>query len=401
MKSSYKKLGTFIKEVIQKNSDLKISTLLGVSITKKFIPSVANTVGTDMSNYKIVRQNQFAYGPVTSRNGDKISVALLKDESCIVSTSYTVFEIIDLEKLDPDYLMMWFKREEFDRYARFKSHGSVRELFDWTELCNVELPVPDIEIQRKIVNSYKILQDRISINSQLLDKLEQKAENLYKRWFIDFEFPISNSSLSNNKSRDVTGKNYKSNGGVFVLDQLTGLEVPLDWQFVSFETALNFKTGKLNSNASVENGAYPFFTCSSETFKTDTYSFDTEAVLLAGNNASAIYPLKYYAGKFDVYQRTYVITSLNKNISIPHIYFQIKSELESFKGVSSGTTTKFLTMELLNSLKIICPTEEVAVTFERLTKPLFSYMLNLQKNNELLKELEKLLLQRMSLAENE
>ena len=185
-------------------------------------------------------------------------------------------------------------------------------------------------------------------------RTKQKAENLYKRWFIDFEFPISNSSISNNKSRYIVGKSYKSNGGVFVLDQLTGLEVPLDWQFLSFETALNFKTGKLNSNASVDNGAYPFFTCSSETFKTDTYSFDTEAVLLAGNNASAIYPLKYYDGKFDVYQRTYVIQA-NENLNGKFLYYFLDSYVEKLREQSIGGVIKYIKLGNLTDAEIPLP----------------------------------------------
>lgn len=106
MRSSYKKLGPYIREVIEKNRSLSVAKLLGVSISKEFIPSIANIVGTDMATYKIVRRNQFAYGPVTSRNGDKISVALLTEDDCIISTSYTVFEIINQEELDPEYLMM-------------------------------------------------------------------------------------------------------------------------------------------------------------------------------------------------------------------------------------------------------------------------------------------------------
>jgi type I restriction enzyme S subunit len=99
MGSSYKKLRPYIREVIEKNTDLEVKKLLGVSITKRFIPSIANIIGTDMSSYKIVRKSQFAYGPVTSRNGDKISVALLQDDECIISTSYTVFEIINHNEL--------------------------------------------------------------------------------------------------------------------------------------------------------------------------------------------------------------------------------------------------------------------------------------------------------------
>lgn len=172
MKSNYKKLGEYIREVNIRNKDLQISLLLGVSISKEFIPSIANTVGTDFSNYKIVEKAQFAYGPVTSRNGDKISIALLKEDKCIISSSYMVFEIIDKSVLLPEYLMMWFRRPEFDRYARFKSEGSVREIFSWNELCNVELPVPDIDKQRKIVEQYNQINKAIQIKEAINNNLE-------------------------------------------------------------------------------------------------------------------------------------------------------------------------------------------------------------------------------------
>ena len=171
MEKGYKILGNYIRLVDERNKNLAVTKLLGVSINKKFIPSIANIVGTDLSNYKIVRTGQFAYGPVTSRNGEKISIAYLDEEDCIISSSYTVFEVENKEELDPEYLMLWFSRPEFDRYARYKSHGSVREIFDWNELCMVELPVPDIEKQRKIVKAYKTLTDRIALKQQINDNL--------------------------------------------------------------------------------------------------------------------------------------------------------------------------------------------------------------------------------------
>lgn len=171
MKSEYKILGDYIRLVDERNRDLAITNLLGVSISKKFIPSIANIIGTDLSNYKIVRTGQFAYGPVTSRNGEKISIAYLDDNDCIISSSYTVFEVTDKEKLDPEYLMLWFSRPEFDRYARYKSHGSVREIFDWDELCMVELPVPEIEKQKNIVKAYKTITGRIALKQQINDNL--------------------------------------------------------------------------------------------------------------------------------------------------------------------------------------------------------------------------------------
>lgn len=119
MEKGYKILGNYIRVVDERNKNLAVTKLLGVSISKKFIPSIANIVGTDLSNYKIVRTGQFAYGPVTSRNGEKISIAYLDEEDCIISSSYTVFEVENKEELDPEYLMLWFSRPEFDRYARY------------------------------------------------------------------------------------------------------------------------------------------------------------------------------------------------------------------------------------------------------------------------------------------
>ena len=184
MEKGYKILGNYIRLVDERNRDLAVTKLLGVSISKKFIPSIANIVGTDLSNYKIVRTGQFAYGPVTSRNGEKISIAYLDEEDCIISSSYTVFEVENKEELDPEYLMLWFSRPEFDRYARYKSHGSVREIFDWNELCMVELPVPDIEKQRKIVKAYKTITDRIDLKQKINDNLEATAQAYFDNLFF-------------------------------------------------------------------------------------------------------------------------------------------------------------------------------------------------------------------------
>lgn len=186
MEKEYKILGNYIRLVDERNRDLAVTKLLGVSISKKFIPSIANIVGTDLSNYKIVRTGQFAYGPVTSRNGEKISIAYLDEEDCIISSSYTVFEVENKEELDPEYLMLWFSRPEFDRYARYKSHGSVREIFDWNELCMVELPVPDIEKQRNIVKAYKTITDRIALKQKINDNLEAQANAIFSSSAPDF-----------------------------------------------------------------------------------------------------------------------------------------------------------------------------------------------------------------------
>ncbi|MCD7778356.1 MAG: restriction endonuclease subunit S [Clostridiales bacterium] len=187
MKTEYKTLGNYIRIIDERNRDLSITNLLGVSISKTFIPSIANIVGTDLSNYKIVRAGQFAYGPVTSRNGEKVSIAYLDSSDCIISSSYTVFEVTNKGELEPEYLMLWFSRPEFDRYARYKSHGSVREIFDWEELCMVELPVPTIDEQKNIVKAYKVITDRIALKKKINDNLEATVQNAFNSEFIAFK----------------------------------------------------------------------------------------------------------------------------------------------------------------------------------------------------------------------
>ena len=229
MRSTYKRLGSYIRKVVELNRKLQVELLLGVSVSKEFIPSIANTIGTDMSRYKIVRCKQFAYGPVTSRNSDKVSIALFYEQECIISASYTVFEIIDKDLLLPEYLMMWFRRPEFDRYARFMSHGSVRELFGWEEMCEVELPIPSIERQREVVREYRVVMDRIRLNERLNAKLEEAAQAIYKRWFVEFEFPMTAEYAESVGKPELAGQPYKSSGGEMVYNEVLEQDIPRGW----------------------------------------------------------------------------------------------------------------------------------------------------------------------------
>ena len=185
MKEGYRLLGEFIRQVDVRNTEGKEENLLGVSVQKMFIPSIANTVGTDFTKYKVVKRGQFTYIPDTSRRGDKIGIALLTDyDEGLVSNIYTVFEVKDENELLPEYLMLWFSRPEFDRYARFKSHGSVREIMDWDEMCKVELPVPSIDKQRSIVKAYQTITERIELKRRINDNLEAQTQALFDELFL-------------------------------------------------------------------------------------------------------------------------------------------------------------------------------------------------------------------------
>ena len=158
MKLNYKPLGEYIEPVNKLNDGMEVKELLGISNQKVFQNSHTNTIGIDLQLYRIVRTNQFAYNRATTRNGDKISIALRQGDDCIVSPSYRIFRSRTEEKLNSEYLMMWFRRPEFDRYARFKSHGSAHEFFEYDQMCQVELPIPHITKQREIVKEYNVIQ---------------------------------------------------------------------------------------------------------------------------------------------------------------------------------------------------------------------------------------------------
>ena len=229
---SYKRLGDHIIEKVEFNDGNKYKLLQGVSNNKYFQKAKTNIIGIDLAKYRVAHHNQFVFNRATTRNGDKISIALRKGESCIVSPSYRIFEVRDENLLHPDYLQMWFTRPEFDRYARFKSHGSAHEFFDMEEMCEVELPVPPIEEQRQIVAQYQSITNKIKVNEQICKKLEATAQALYKHWFVDFEFP------------NEEGKPYKSSGGKMVWNEELGKEIPEGWERDFLKNYCKIKGGK-------------------------------------------------------------------------------------------------------------------------------------------------------------
>ena len=163
-------IGEYIEPVELKNNDLKfgIEAVRGISIEKKFMQTKADMKDVNLCPYLAIQPNDFAYVTVTSRNGEKISVALNdSDTTYICSSSYVVFRSKDVEKLLPQYLMLYFSRPEFDRYARYNSWGSARETFDWSEMCNIQIPIPDIKIQKAIAEIFSAYIARKRINEQL------------------------------------------------------------------------------------------------------------------------------------------------------------------------------------------------------------------------------------------
>ena len=184
-KENYRRLGDYIREVDVRNRDLEVKELVGLTINKAFIPSVANTIGTDLSNYKVIRKEQFACSLMQVSRDGKMPVAMFEGECAIMSPAYPMFEVVDNNILLPQYLMMWFSRNEFDREASFYAVGGVRGSLTWQDFCDMTLPIPPIEQQRKIVAEYETITKRIRINEQMIIRLEETAQTLYCKMFVD------------------------------------------------------------------------------------------------------------------------------------------------------------------------------------------------------------------------
>ena len=184
-KAEHKRLGDYIREVDVRNRDLAMTRLVGLTIDKAFIPSVANVIGTDLSNYKVIRREQFACSLMQVSRDGKMPVAMFEEDAAIMSPAYPMFEVIDSGTLLPKYLMMWFSRPEFDREASFYAVGGVRGSLTWEDFCDLKLPIPPLSRQREIVAEYETLTRRIRLNERLIASLESLAQTLYRRTFVD------------------------------------------------------------------------------------------------------------------------------------------------------------------------------------------------------------------------
>ena len=193
MKSNYDILGNHIRLIDTRNRESITDRVLGINIDKFFMPSVANVIGTDLSKYKLITKGKFACNPMHVGRDERLPVALYdEEEPAIVSPAYFMFEVVDNSILNEDYLMMWFRRPEFDRICWLHTDGSVRGGITWDDICRLELPIPPIEKQLEIVNSYKAITERIALKKKINDNLEATAQAWFTSWFVDYEpFPHS------------------------------------------------------------------------------------------------------------------------------------------------------------------------------------------------------------------
>lgn len=238
------------------------------------------------------------------------------------------------------------------------------------DLKRIRIVLPDITNQNKVAEQLSVFDSMIDNNSGRIELLEQAAQELYKEWFVRFRFPGYEAAKFEN-----------------------GL--PQGWSYEKFKDGLTYNTGKLDSNAAVLDGEYSFYTCAKTIYKTNTYCFDGECVLLGGNNATGDFSLFYANEKLDAYQRTYIVTPQNQTLSCAYIYFVLKDYLLQFKTASIGATTKFLTKGMLDKAKILVPDEKTILRYNEIAKNMFDQIVSLKAKTENLVSQRDMLLPRL------
>ena len=386
----YKRLGDYIREVNVRNRDLKVTNPMGINIEKYFMPSVANVIGTDLSAYKMVFKNQFACNLMHVGRDEKIPIAMHTGENpIIVSPAYFVFEIIPVETHDraslqtnellTEYLMMWFRRPEFDRNAWFYTDADVRGGMDKKALMDMRLPVPDIARQREIVAEYETLTNRIRLNNQMIQHLEATAQALYRKTFVD---NIDKENL------------------------------PEGWRMGKITDICEVKDGTHDSPKPVEHG-FPLITSvhlstwhllleqayrisNQDYVKINERSLvETNDILFSmiGTIGTVSY-VSYEIIDFAVKNMAIFKTSHNLQYAEYVLCFLKSKEMNSYLAESIiGSTQNYVTLNILREIPIIIP--DKIEQFHEITEHMVSHIWITTKENEKLTELQSLLLARM------
>lgn len=407
MKSNYKRIGDHIRLVDERNTGLKVKTLLGLSISKQFIPSVANIIGTDMENYKIIRKNQFACSIMQVRRDKKMPVALLKQiDEAIISQAYPVFEVIDESVLLPDYLMMWFTRSEFDREACFNAVGGVRGSLEWEDFCNMQLPIPHPDKQHEIVKEYNTIVNRIKLNEQLNQKLEETAQALYKQWFVDFEFP------------DENGKPYKSSGGEMEYNAEFDFEVPKNWKVKQLSNLLSYLNRGITPNYTEGDGILVINQKCVRNNKIDfTHSriHDIKVKPIGNERLLQEYDILVNStgtgtlgrvglvkdnAKSMIVDTHITIVRANSETNPLFLWFNLSSRTADIENLAEGSTGQTeLGRDNLGQLPIIAPKIEIQNEFEKIVKPIIAFSNTIDNEIPKLIALRDLILQKISATE--
>ena len=372
MKSNYDALGNYIRLVDTRNTDFVTEQVLGINIDKYFMPSVANVIGTDLSKYKRITKGKFACNPMHVGRDERLPVALYtEDEPAIVSPAYFMFEIIDNSILNEDYLMMWFRRPEFDRLCWLRTDGSVRGGITWDDICRMKVPVPPLDEQIEIVQSYQAITDRIALKKRINDNLEATIQAIFKSMFIDYE-----------------GADYSD-----YIDFEFG-KYPANWNLVDLDSIIDVRDGTHDSPSPTESGKYLITSRHLLPYAVDRSGayFINETDYNKANERSKV---EYGDILFSMIGTIGIISFITdreidfaiKNVGLfrtsqnPTMRYFILSYLKSkivenyISSYMAGSTQSYVSLNVLRKIPLILPPDEVIYRFEKQVTPLYAKMI--------------------------
>ena len=347
----FKRLGDYIRPVDVRNRDLKVNLSQGICNAKYF--QNPKQVADNPETHKVVKTGQFAYNRATTRNGEKISIALREGLDCTVSSAYQVFEIVDENQLDPKYLMMWFKRPEFDRLAIYYSHGSAHEFFEWDAMCDVKFPVPSINRQHEIVAEYETLANRIRLNEQMIEKLEATAQALYRKMFVD---------------------------GVDME------HLPEGWRRGRIEEIAEIKNGK---SILPVKGGFPVYGGNGIVGCTDKPN--AKGIVVIGRVGINCGSLFLHQG--ECYVNDNAMMAIPKDSNLIYLYWSLKQT--DLNSQSEGSSQPLLTQSIIYKQECIIPNKALRADFDNQGQIIYRNIFLLEQENDKLTELQSLLLARM------
>jgi len=354
---NYQRLGDYIREVNVRNSELKVTKLVGLTIDKAFIPSVANVIGTDLSNYKVIRKEQFACSLMQVSRDGKMPVAMFEEDEAIMSPAYPMFEVVDKMELLPKYLMMWFSRKEFDREASFYAVGGVRGSLTWEDFCNLRLPIPSIARQREIVEEYETLSRRIRLNEQMIARLKETAQALYRKMFVD---GIDKENLPEGWRRGRLGEIAEITSGKTCVDK-----------------------------SDTKNEMYQYPVAGASGIIGYSTAFNQNEALMTTGRVGTLGIVNRYNEKLYTADNVLVIKT-----AYYEYCFQVLNSID-YAEITKGGVQSLITQTDLKQVKIAIPPKQAINEFEEHAKKLFGLITNKQRENEKLTELQSLLLARM------
>lgn len=352
MSTNYRKLGDIVELIDERNKDGKVQNLIGVSIDKCFIKSVANTIGTDLTKYQVIRKNDFACSLMQVSRDGKIPIACLKDyDEAIMSPAYYIFRIRNTNEVLPDYLAMWFMRTEFDREASYIAVGGVRGSMPWEDFCDMKLPVPDLKEQEKIVNTYNAITKRIQLKQKINENLEKTAQTIYRKMFVE----------------DADEK----------------------WETVKLEKVIEVRYGKDHKN--LEKGNIPVYGSGGIMRYANKYLYDKESVMIPrkGSLNNIIYTDEPFWSV-----DTMFYTSMKKQNFAKYFYEFIRTK--DFLNLDTGSAVPSMTTDYLNNIEILNPDNTTLEKFESKVSRLYISKQNNYKEISKLQELKQLVISRIS-----